>query len=68
MLFRVTVKWTRIEARLEGVAENLQKIVADKDRVHQEITTQITNDRAVTDKRLRWLEEHIWKTDARNHT
>jgi uncharacterized membrane protein YhiD involved in acid resistance len=61
LLFRIAIKWTKTEDKLDTIAVDLKKIVEDKDRVHQEITQQMTDDRKATDRRLRWLEEHIWK-------
>jgi methionine salvage enolase-phosphatase E1 len=66
LLFRIAVKWTKTEDKLDIIAEDLKEIVADKNRVHQEITQQMTDDRKATDRRLRWLEEHIWKTGHGN--
>lgn len=57
---RVMAKWTRVESRLEEMVRNTQRLVEDKDRAHQVIQTQIHDDRAATDRRLRWLEERLW--------
>lgn len=64
--FRMTVKWTRVEARLEEIAEDLKRIVDDKDRVHTSMLNQMGQDRQATDRRLRWLEEHLWKRSGGN--
>lgn len=62
-IVRATVKWTRVESKLEDVADDLKKIVEDKDRVHRDILQQMADDRNATNLRLRWLEEHLWKQD-----
>lgn len=62
-LIRATVKWTRVEDELRQVADDLKQLVADKDRTHRDILNQMTNDRSATDRRLRWLEEHLWRRD-----
>lgn len=61
LTIRAVVKWTRVEAKLETIAQNMEKLVKDKDAVHAEIITTMREDRRATDRRLRWLEEHIWK-------
>lgn len=57
---RISAKWTRVEARLEELVRNMAKLVDDKDKVHLAIQSEIRDDRAATDRRLRWLEEHLW--------
>lgn len=59
-LIRITVKWTRVEDKLDHVVSDMRQLVQDKDKVHLEITKQMTDDRKATDRRLRWLEENIW--------
>ena len=62
-LVRGAVKWTRVESKIDNAISQLGSIVADKDRVHNEIYTQMREDRAATDRRLRWLEEHLWNKE-----
>lgn len=62
-LIRGAIKWTRVEDRLTEIAKDLNEIVADKDKVHTEMLTQMREDRAATDRRLRWLEETRWKSN-----
>lgn len=57
---RAIVKWTKVEMRLDSLVTDVRKLVEDKDKVHREMITQMREDRSVTDRRLRWLEEHIW--------
>jgi hypothetical protein len=61
---RATIKWTRVEDRLEVISNKLIDIVKDKDETHQEMLRQMREDREATNRRLRWLEENIW--NARN--
>jgi len=63
-LFRGAMRWATVEHRLEDLVDDVKKLVADKDRVHTEMLTTIREDRAATDKRLRWLEEHLWKRNG----
>lgn len=61
LLIRGAIKWTRVESKLDNVVNELRAIVDEKDKVHLEIYTQMREDRAATDRRLRWLEEHLWR-------
>lgn len=61
LLIRITQKWTRVEGKLETLANNMDKLVKDKDAIHTEMISQMRDDRKATDRRLRWLEEHLWK-------
>lgn len=65
ILIRGAIKWARVESKLDHAIEELRSISADKDRVHTEIYSQMREDREVTNKRLRWLEEHLWNREAR---
>lgn len=60
LLVRLVVKWTKVEERLAELAEDMRELVKDKDKVHTELATQMREDRAATDRRLRWLEENLW--------
>lgn len=62
LLWRVSGKWTRVEVKLDSVVDKVAEIIRDKDKVHQEMLAQMREDRAATNTRLRWLEEHLWKT------
>lgn len=62
VLIRGVVKWTRVESKLDGVTDDMKELVRDKDAVHLEITNQMREDRRATDRRLRWLEEHLWRS------
>lgn len=63
-LIRGAIKWTRVESKLDSVVTELRSITADKDKVHSEIYSQMREDRAATNKRLRWLEEYLWRRGA----
>jgi hypothetical protein len=67
-LVRGAIKWTRVESKLDHAISELSEIAADKDRVHHEIYVQMREDRTATDKRLRWLEEYLWKRGDRHAT
>jgi hypothetical protein len=60
-MLRITVKWTRIEAALETMSQQIASLVQDKDKAHAELASIMKYDRDATDRRLRWLEEHLWK-------
>jgi hypothetical protein len=59
-VIRATVKWTRVETRLDEIARDLTQLVADKDKTHSEMIQQMREDRNATNLRLRWLEEQKW--------
>lgn len=61
LLIRLAIKWTRVEDKLDAVVADLHDIVEDKNRTHAEMLAQMREDRAATDRRLRWLEENLWK-------
>ena len=54
LLIRLTIRFTRLTDRLDD-------LVADVDRAHQELYRTMRDDRAVTDRRLRWIEERMWR-------
>lgn len=59
-LIRGAMKWTRVEDQLENLMKDVKDLVEDKDRVHNAMIEQMKDDRRATDRRLRWLEEHVW--------
>lgn len=65
LVVRLTLRWGRIESDLRHLAGDMAEIVRDKDRVHAEIVAAMRDDRAATDRRLRWLEEHLWRRSGR---
>ena len=60
LIVRVVTKMTRMDDRLGEAVKDLAALVKDKDRVHAELYQQMREDRAATNIRLRWLEEHAW--------
>lgn len=60
LLYRVVVRATEDRDELRNIGAGLDKLVKDKDAVHLEMLKQMAADREATDKRLRWLEEHLW--------
>ena len=61
LLVRLTIKWTKVELSLEDLVGDVKKLVEDKDRAHMELYNIMKEDRNNADRRLRWLEENIWK-------
>lgn len=39
----------------------MRQLVENKDRIHAEMLGQMREDRQATDRRLRWLEEYLWR-------
>lgn len=50
MVVHGVVKWTRIQDRLDAVIVDLRELVDEVKQNH-----------GATDRRLRWLEENLWK-------
>lgn len=61
-VIRMAVRWTRVEAKLDVIADKLVQIVRDKDKVHAEIMSVVHEDRKATNDRLTWLERNLWRT------
>lgn len=66
MLIRGSIKWTRLENKLDGVIDDVRELVISKDKVHLLIMEDMRTDREATNKRLRWLEEYLWTRSNRN--
>jgi hypothetical protein len=62
LLARLTVRWTRTEDRLDTLIDDVKELVEAKEKVHAEMYRTMREDRAATDRRLRWLEENLWAT------
>jgi hypothetical protein len=58
---RVTSKWTRTEDKLDVVLKSIERLIQDKDKTHAEMVSTMRDDRHNADRRLRWLEETLWK-------
>lgn len=67
VLYRGIVKWTRTEDKLDQLIKDVEKLVKDKDETHDAMLKTMVNDRAATDRRLRWLEENLWKGRGRTN-
>lgn len=61
LLFRIVIKWTRTEDKINEIAADLKGMVVDQDKIHVELAAQMREDRSATDRRLRWLEKNLWK-------
>lgn len=66
MLYHGIVKWTRVESKLEELTNDIRELVADKEKTHAAMIDTMSKDRDATDRRLRWLEENIWKRSRPN--
>lgn len=60
-LIKGAARWARTEERLEDLIMDVKKLVADKDEAHKLIMETLKDDREATNRRLRWLEEHLWR-------
>jgi len=56
-------RWARTEERLEELISDVKELVENKDQAHRLIMETIKDDREATNRRLRWLEEHLWRRD-----
>ena len=63
--FRLVIKWTKAEGKLDQTVKDLDELVKHKDDVHRWIIEQMQADRDATNKRLRWLEENLWNERKR---
>lgn len=61
LLIKVVQKATRLDVNQEQISDSLVSLVRDKDKVHAAMLDQMKEDRRTTDRRLRWLEEYVWK-------
>jgi hypothetical protein len=59
-IIKITSKWTKLEEQMSRAVLDIDKLVKDKDKTHEAMLQQMTNDRNATNLRLRWLEEHLW--------
>jgi hypothetical protein len=59
-IIKITSKWTKLEEQMSRAVSDIDKLVKDKDKTHEAMLQQMTNDRNATNLRLRWLEEHLW--------
>lgn len=62
---RAAIKFTRSEDKIADVAEDVKALVADKERAHMQLWSEMKDQNNATDRRLRWLEEHLWSRQSR---
>jgi len=63
LIVRSAVKWAKLESRVEEVIADVKELIGQKDKFHAALVDQMKSDREATDRRLRWLEEHLWRRD-----
>lgn len=68
LLFRIAIGATRLEDKVAGIEDDLKALVADKDKTHAAMLSQMNEDRKATNVRLRWLEENAWGKVQRRRT
>lgn len=61
LLWRVAVGATHLKDQIENMEKDIKDLVENKDKTHQTIFESMKEDRRATDRRLRWLEENVWK-------
>lgn len=66
LMINVSMKWTRAQDRIENLTDDVQELIRQKDKVHADMLTQMREDRTATDRRLRWLEENLWRYGSRS--
>jgi methionine salvage enolase-phosphatase E1 len=66
LMFRAAIRWKGIEDKLDNVVSDLTELVKDKDKIHAELANAMREDRRSNDRRLRWLEENLWKHGYRS--
>lgn len=57
LMFRAAIRW-------KGIEDRLSVLVGNEDKIHAELIAQMREDRAATNRRLRWLEENLWKRNG----
>ena len=62
LVIRLVVRLTMRDEQIGRLAEDVRKLAEGEERVHSEMYRTMREDRAATDRRLRWLEEHLWRT------
>jgi hypothetical protein len=69
-LITISVQWGGLRSDLRSINKDLIEIVKDKDDMQHSILDQMKVDREATDRRLRWLEENVWRNrgSSKDHT
>lgn len=65
-LITISVQWGGLRSELKSINKELIDIVKDKDDMQHSILDQMKVDRDATDRRLRWLEENVWRNRGRS--
>lgn len=60
MIYKGLTKFTAVDVKLDSLVNSLRDLVIYKDKVHAEMSAQMTEDRRVTNDRLQYLERTIW--------
>lgn len=55
----------RLTVRLTVMTDKITALAQGEEQAHSEMYRTMREDRAATDRRLRWLEENLWKTRGR---
>lgn len=57
LMIRGAIKWTRTEDKLSTLVDDIHEMVLGSEKIHAAMYEQMREDRSVTDKRLRFIEE-----------
>lgn len=64
LLSKSIKRQVEVDDKIDGLVEDVERLVIDKDKVHMSMFEQMKSDRDATDKRLRYLEE-FWMSAGR---
>lgn len=62
-LVRGAMKWTHVTDKLDELIIDMKQVVTDKEHAHAELYAQMRADREVTDRRLRFIEEAMMRSN-----
>lgn len=66
-LMRGIRAWSAIDRKLTVIEASVTNHIVISDRTHTAISETLTQDRAATDERLRWLERNLWNSGGGSH-
>lgn len=66
LLVKLVRRWTQTEDNLNNLVDDVKELVIDKEKTHSEMLATMREDRDAINKRLRWLEENLWKSGGRS--
>jgi len=66
VIWRAAARITRMQDEIRGIAQDMHEMGEAKDKFHATLVAQMTEDRSVNDRRLRFIEEH-WMRIGREH-